>query len=130
MNSEQQKLIIRAENSLKAAQTLLESGFYEDSVSRAYYAMFYIAVALLQTKNLTVHTHASVLSSLGQYFVKTGFLEREYHRYLIDAEDLRRKADYDVNIVIPQASVVKQIQNAEAFIAMGKKLLTPEETGE
>jgi uncharacterized protein (UPF0332 family) len=39
--------IARAERYLKTADMLIEDGDYESSVSRSYYAMFFIARALL-----------------------------------------------------------------------------------
>ena len=40
-------LIERAKKYLKSSRTLLVDGDYESSVSRAYYAMFYSAEAVL-----------------------------------------------------------------------------------
>ena len=45
-------LIIKAERSVRIARSLLSSGDYDFSVSRAYYAMFYCAEALPPTKDL------------------------------------------------------------------------------
>jgi len=49
---EQQALLKKAENSLAAAQLLLNEGFYDFAVSRIYYAMFYIAEAFYLVKDL------------------------------------------------------------------------------
>jgi uncharacterized protein (UPF0332 family) len=45
MNSEQQRLLEKANRSLQAAQELNHKNFSEFAVSRAYYSMFYIATA-------------------------------------------------------------------------------------
>jgi len=45
-----EKYIENAEEKLEAAEYLLEGGFYNDAVSRAYYSMFYSAKALLSLK--------------------------------------------------------------------------------
>jgi len=45
-------LIIKAERSVRIARSLLSSGDCDFSVSRAYYAMFYRAEALLPTNDL------------------------------------------------------------------------------
>ncbi|MBD1870845.1 HEPN domain-containing protein [Leptolyngbya sp. FACHB-541] len=39
MTPEQQALLHKAQRSLEASQNLIEQGFYEFAVSRAYYAM-------------------------------------------------------------------------------------------
>ena len=45
-------LIERARKYLNSSKILLDERDYESSVSRAYYAMFYAAEAVLLTKNL------------------------------------------------------------------------------
>jgi uncharacterized protein (UPF0332 family) len=44
---EQQALLDKARRSIEAAQSLIQQKFYDFAVSRAYYAMFYVAEALL-----------------------------------------------------------------------------------
>ena len=48
MTPEQEGLLTKAHRSLEAAKTLKQGGFNEFAVSRAYYAMFYVASALLE----------------------------------------------------------------------------------
>lgn len=45
-------LMEKAVRKLEAARTLCEHGFYGDAVSRAYYAMFFAARALLTEEHL------------------------------------------------------------------------------
>jgi len=68
-------LIERAKKYLKSSRTLLVDGDYESSVSRAYYAMFYSAEAVLLTKNLSFSSHRGVISAFREYFVKTHVLQ-------------------------------------------------------
>ncbi|MEQ8958430.1 MAG: HEPN domain-containing protein [Coleofasciculus sp. C2-GNP5-27] len=49
MTSEQQKLLEKAARSLSAAKNLNQDGYPEFSVSRAYYCMFYIKAAQVNT---------------------------------------------------------------------------------
>ncbi len=44
-------LIKKAEEDIRIAELIYKKGSYRISVSRGYYAMFYIAEALLLTKN-------------------------------------------------------------------------------
>jgi hypothetical protein len=50
MTERQLNLLRKAEQKLAAANTLLAQGFAEDAVSRAYYAMFYVAEAFLDAE--------------------------------------------------------------------------------
>ena len=47
MTAEQLALVQKAERSIRGARVLMEDGLHEFAVSRAYYAMFYLAEALL-----------------------------------------------------------------------------------
>lgn len=51
MTPEQQALVDKARRSLEAAQSLIDQGFYDFAVSRAYYAMFCVAQALLDQQD-------------------------------------------------------------------------------
>lgn len=100
MTPEQTAFVQRAEESLRAAQLLYHNQFFNDAVSSAYYTMFYVASALLLKHGLTFTKHTNVLAAFGQHLVKTGEVESIYHRYLLEAEKARNKADYDVNMRI------------------------------
>ncbi|ASC72996.1 hypothetical protein XM38_039570 [Halomicronema hongdechloris C2206] len=80
----------RAESSLEAARTLLSSGFPNDAASRAYYAAFHAASALLLSRDLTFGSHAGVLRAISLHFVKTGALDKTYGRDLNWLAELRQ----------------------------------------
>jgi uncharacterized protein (UPF0332 family) len=80
MMPEQQALLKKAENSLAAAQLLLNEGFYDFAVSRIYYAMFYIAEAFLLGEGLAFSSHSAVIAAFGRHFAKTERVPPEFHR--------------------------------------------------
>ena len=51
---EVQAELLRAEKSLRAAQSLLDGNFLEDALSRAYYAILHAARAALLAEGVTV----------------------------------------------------------------------------
>lgn len=74
---EQQKeirlLMERAAQMLIVADRNLSDKFYESSVNRSYYAVFYAASALLTTKQIAMKRHAGVISAfrnLWQLFIR------------------------------------------------------------
>lgn len=73
-------LLEKAARSIKAAERLLECGDTEFAAGRAYYAMFYVAEALLSERGLRFSKHAGVHSAYGEHFAKTGALDPTYHR--------------------------------------------------
>lgn len=67
MKPETATLMSKAAQSLAAARMLETSGFHEQAVSDAYYAMFHAAEALLAEKGLDHSSHRGVLSGIGQH---------------------------------------------------------------
>ncbi len=110
------KLIEKAERSLEAAKVLLERGDYDFAVSRAYYAMFYCAKAMLFTKRITTRKHSSTISLFIEKFVKSGEFSEELASYLIDAYRKRQIGDYDVFIIPTRNEAKDLINKAEVFI--------------
>jgi uncharacterized protein (UPF0332 family) len=54
----------KAKEKLQTAQDLLDEGANDDAVSRAYYAAFHAATAVLLTEGLTADTHRGLLNLL------------------------------------------------------------------
>ena len=85
--------------------------------------MFYIAEAFLLNEGLTFSSHAAVLSAFGRDFARTGRVPVEFHRYLIDAQDLRNQGDYDIDSAITEAEANELIGHAQQFLELAERLL-------
>lgn len=109
------ELMQRARHTLDAAQMLLQKGFLPDAISRAYYAAFYAATALLHSEGITVSKHGAVIAQIGQHFAKPGRLPANLHRMLIDLFDERQTADYGGEVFL-QESVEISYENALSFV--------------
>jgi len=110
------KLIEKAERSLEAARLLLNRGDYDFAVSRAYYAMFYCAKAMLLTRGITTKKHSSTISLFCEKFVKSGEFSEELASYLIDAFRKRQIGDYDVFIMPTKGEAEDLINKADLFV--------------
>ncbi|RLC75702.1 MAG: hypothetical protein DRI61_14460, partial [Chloroflexi bacterium] len=86
----------KAERFLRTAEQALALGDYDSCASRCYYAMFFMAEAVLLTKRLEASSHKGVISLFGEHFVKLGIFERKLGRALSDAYDKRLLGDYGV----------------------------------
>ncbi len=73
---EVQGLMEKARRSLNAAERLLQHGDHDFAVSRAYYAMFYAAQALLLTRDVRRAKHSGVVAAFNERFIQTGELPR------------------------------------------------------
>ena len=116
MTAELRGLLSMAEESIRAAMLLAEQDLNRFAVSRAYYAMFYCAEALLLSRDLSFSKHWGVIAALGKEFAKPGLLPPEFHRFLIEASELREEGDYDFAAVIEDEDCVLQITRAKQFL--------------
>ena len=116
MSPEQQKLLIKARDSLRAAELLIANDLFDFATARAYYTMFYLAEAFLLQKKLSFSSHAAVISAFGREFAKTQRVPVQYHRYLIEAQDKRTEADYGLNSTITLEIAQEIIQKAQAML--------------
>lgn len=123
MTPQQRILLRRAKASHRPAKILSDQEFYDFAVSRAYYAMFYVAQALLLGEGMTFSKHSAVIAASGRHFAKTGRVPEEYHRYLIEGEHSRDTADYDMGPGLSADDASGQIGRAEEFLTLGEKLL-------
>lgn len=94
MTEDQEELILKAQQSLAAAQLLLGNDYNDFAASRADYAMFYTAEALLEGDGLSFSSHSGVISAFGREFARTKRVPAKFHRYLIEAQNLRTTGDY------------------------------------
>ncbi|OHB77292.1 MAG: hypothetical protein A2Z25_10570 [Planctomycetes bacterium RBG_16_55_9] len=108
--------IERAEASIQAAKELIESGYYDFVASRAYYAVFYAATALLLSEELEFSKHSGVIASVHQRFVKTGKLDTQYGKDLNWLFELRSVGDYGATVHVSQQDARRAIEVAESFL--------------
>ena len=116
MNAEFAAQIGKAKESLAAAELLLGQGYSEFAASRAYYAMFYVAEALLASRGQSYSSHAAVQAAYGREFAKSGDLDARYHRWLLDAQDLRNVGDYGIGTKISEEQAGRVIAWAREFL--------------
>ncbi len=123
--SQTNHLLIKAQENISAAQLLLQEGHEEIAASRAYYAMFYVAEALLFSKGIAYNSHSAVIAGYGKEFAKTNLLPPEFHWYLLDAFETRQISDYDIDIDLSQDKAAEIIERARLFLkAAGEYLST------
>ena len=123
MTDAQSGLLRKAQRTVQSARLLLTDGDYDGAVSRAYYAMFYVAEALLLAKGMTFSSHSAVISAFGKEFAKPGTIPEEYHRYLMDAQEARNTGDYQVVSHLAEEETVQHITHAQQLLDVGANLL-------
>jgi len=127
MNQDEQYLLEKAKQNIDAAILLLDQGYEEIAASRAYYAQFYLAEALLHRRGMAFSSHAAVIAAFGKEFSKTGVLDPKYHLNLIKSQQLRQTGDYGTTANVSAESVSKVIAWASEFYMATKEFLTQED---
>lgn len=113
----------KAQRAFQAAARLLEDGDPDFAASRLYYAYFYTAQALLESRNLRFSRHGQMIAQFGLHFAKTGLIDPRFHHLLDTAFELRQIADYQVEVAIPSDGITELIQEGHRFLEAASKYL-------
>lgn len=125
MKEETFALLAKAERAIHSAENITADGDFDFAVSRVYYAMFYIASALLGEKDLYFSKHGGVHGAFGQHFVKTGEFESKYQRWLVTTFSQRITGDYGATSDFILEDVQEIIGQAHEFLAAAQSYLKP-----
>ena len=115
-----------ARHRLEAARLLHREGFPRDAISRAYYAVFNAAAALLENHlDLTTHAgrlpHPTLIQRFGLYFVRDGPFEKNAARLMDKLRQRRDACDYSA-YQPPGDEVVRWLRFASAFLQRADEL--------
>jgi uncharacterized protein (UPF0332 family) len=115
----------RSRTCLEEAKTLRAASFTYGAVSRAYYAVFHAARALLFSAGIETKTHRAVASLFGEHFVKSGKIPPDLGRLVSRMQRDREDADYETGAVFTDAEAAEMIHDAESFLSAATKLVGP-----
>ncbi len=123
MTPEIEALLEKARDSIDAAASLQADGYVEFAASRLYYAMFYVAQSLLLSRNQAYSSHSAVIAAFGREFAKTGDLDVRFHRWLLDAQDIRNVGDYGIGGDVSVAQYRELLSWAQSFLDAARDYL-------
>ncbi|MGD0826819.1 MAG: HEPN domain-containing protein [Desulfobaccales bacterium] len=114
----------QAQTALEDGKFLLEGGRSPQSiVNRAYYAMFYAALALLQQIGKVPSRHTGVISLFDTEFVVKGIFPKELSRDFHKTFELRQIFDYRFLDPASAAKAQEILQKAVRFVEVVSKYL-------
>ena len=117
----------RAHQTLGAAKLLSDQNADTASiVNRAYYAIFYAALAILATVGEETSKHSGVIALFDKHFIKTGVLPKEMGKFLHTAFDIRQTADYEDKADISREMARQILAFANEFVISVEKKLRAE----
>lgn len=115
----------QAQVALDDARFLLQGNRSPQSiVNRAYYAMFYAVLALLQSIGKVPSKHAGVISLFDTEFVLKGIFTKELSKALHKAFELRQVSDYRTIVPISREKAEETLNNAVRFVEAITKYLS------
>ena len=117
---ESQLWLERAEDTLHASDINLKNDLLLASVNRAYYAMFYCAIALLRSENIVTKSHSGTFNRFSELFVKTNRISIQHSSNFRKAFEYRQSVDYDIEAHVSEEECELLLENAREFYAFTK----------
>jgi len=116
----------RAQEALKVAERDVRDGCPDSAASRAYYAAFYAASALLLSVGKRPSKHRQVLAAIHRDYVREGKLPLEAGEIISALFYLRGIGDYGGSEHVALADAGKAVADARRFLELVRPLLPPE----
>lgn len=116
-------LLEKAERFISSALLLAQDGDYDSAASRLYYAMFFVAEALLTARGHTFSSHRAVISAFGRHFAQTNELDPRFHKALMAAFNQRQLGDYAVESGLGEEDIDQLLSDANDFLESGRTWL-------
>lgn len=123
MKEETSALLEKAKRSIRNAEKTMGDGDLDFAASRAYYAMFYVADALLGEKDMHFSKHSGVHGAFAQHFVKTGEFDAKFQRWLVSSFNQRMLGDYGTAPEFNEEDVQEIIEQAREFLQAAQTYL-------
>lgn len=122
MTEETQQHFRKAADCVEDSQILLDNDRPAAAVTRAYYAMFHAATAVLIARDIKRSSHRGILSAFGEYLVKPGLIKKSLHQSLLEAFELRQQTDYEPITNVDNQQAREILDKAIDFVDVCRKL--------
>ena len=111
------RMLAAANEKLDAAKNLRDNGYFNDAVSRAYYAAFHAVSLLLFLSDQAYSRHGQLIGAFNRDFVASGKLPKDLGKALGRLFDRRQTADYDIFDRASREEADQAIADASALIS-------------
>lgn len=121
--SDSDALLLKDERFIRSARLLADDGDFDSAASRLYYAMFFLAEALLAVRGASFSSHSAVISAFGQQFAKTREIDPRFHRALLTGFSQRQLGDYAISSGLSDVDIESLADEAVNFLAAARTWL-------
>lgn len=116
MEDKIEALLNKAQKYLRSAAVLFELEDFDSSASRAYFAMFYAAQAMLLNETQAFSSKQGIRSSFTQQFVRNGPLPLRAGEAFERAAELQEVGDYAYDFAVSDEDAGYILSESEAFV--------------
>lgn len=106
----------KSQKYLRSAAVLLELADFDSCASRAYFAMFFAAQALLVMETQSLSSKQGIRSAFNERYVETGRLPARAGEIFHEASELQEFGDYAYDSAVTQEEAERILSEAEAFV--------------
>lgn len=111
-------ILKQGEERLQAANELLRLGFYNDSISRAYYAMFSAITLLFYSHGKSYSSHKGLITAFHKEFIKTEIFPKHVGSSFSDLFQKRQESDYKASAHFTKEEGESSVSAAEELMEM------------
>lgn len=112
----------RANGALKDSRNLLDSGSFDASVNRSYYAILSAARAALILRGIDAESHDGVKTMFSKEFVKDGRLPKDFIETFRRVQARRIDSDYGDYTAMGKDEATDSFKRAEEFVKKVEEL--------
>jgi len=116
--------IEQAREEIGEVEFLLKNNKLKLAVTRIYYGMFYVLLALALKHKFNTSKHKELIGWFNKNFIKEKKVEQKYGAIVRDAYEKRSDSDYAVLPKFQKADVEKMLADMKDFISVLEKYIT------
>lgn len=115
--------IASAEDAVRVARAALALGAVRDALSRAYYAAFHAARALVLLQGLEPKTHGGLSRLFNEHVIRSGQLEPRFNLVLSRLQSYRQSSDYAYDFAVSAEDAAHEIDAAAELLERARALV-------
>lgn len=105
-----------AEDCLRDAKALADSGRYKALSNRSYYAVFHAMRAVLVLDEIDSKKHSGIISEFRRKYIKPGIFDNAMSETISKLFSARTSCDYDDFFNVSPEDALEQLREAEEFV--------------
>ena len=119
-------IMVKSKDTLKISRLLYEQGYYSDSISKVYYAVFHSLQAILLTIGLSFSKHSGIIGAFNKEFIYKDIFPKDFHKIIERLFKDRQIGDYEYEENLNADDASQDIRDAENIIISIERYLTEE----